>query len=68
MNERNINLNTLLDVEIEDIHMFDFPRFVDAFVSSAKYANSTPLTEEELDYINLNCYDQIQQLALESIY
>lgn len=44
-------LNTR-SLEFDDIHSWDAPRFVDAFISYAEYDDGTELTEEELDELN----------------
>lgn len=59
-----INFNDLEEVEILDIHKFDYPDFVDAYVNSA-IINGRELSEEELDWVNDNCNAEIQEFALE---
>ena len=39
-------------IEIEDIKYWDYPDFVDAFVSKAFFKDGEELTEEELQEIN----------------
>lgn len=42
---KEINISSVI---VEDIHMFDYPDFVDAFISYLEYTDGTPLTDEEL--------------------
>lgn len=46
------NLSTLTDFEIDGVDRSDYPKFCDAFISKASYADGTELTDEELDFVN----------------
>lgn len=48
-----INLNNLnyKSIEIEDIHAWDAPDYVDAYVSCAELLDGTVLTDEQLDFL-----------------
>jgi hypothetical protein len=48
-----INYNKITNVEIEDVHMYDYPDFCDAFISYADYGDE-PMTDEMIDYLNDN--------------
>jgi hypothetical protein len=39
-------------LEVENIDTGDYPHFVDSYVSGGYKKDGTPLTDEELDYIN----------------
>lgn len=50
----NTTANTqgkLEDIQLDGIHMWDAPDFVDAYISYAT-RNGVPLTDEELDELN----------------
>ena len=49
----NIDFSKITNVEIEDIHSFDYPDFCDAFIASADYDNK-PMSDDMIDYINDN--------------
>ena len=48
-----IDYNKISNVEIEDVLMYDYPDFCDAFISSADYGDE-PMSEEMIDYLNDN--------------
>ena len=48
-----IDYNKITNVEIEDVHMYDYPDFCDAFISYADYGDE-PMTDEMIDYLNDN--------------
>ena len=50
-----IDYNKITNVEIEDVHMDDYPDFCDAFISYADYGDE-PMTDEMIDYLN-DSYD-----------
>lgn len=50
---------TYKNIQVENILAFDFPDFVDAYVSYAE-KDGIPLTDEELDELN-NKYPEIAQ-------
>lgn len=41
----------LQDIQIDNLHLWDAPDFVDAFIASATY-EGRPLTDSELDEVN----------------
>ena len=41
----------ITDVEVEGIHTWDAPDFVDAYISYANY-DGEPMTDDQLDTIN----------------
>ena len=49
----NIDFSKITNVEIEDIHRFDYPDFCDAFIAHADYDNK-PMSDDMIDYINDN--------------
>jgi hypothetical protein len=46
-----MNRDKITDVEVEGIHTWDAPDFVDAYISYANY-NGEPMTDNQLDTIN----------------
>jgi hypothetical protein len=56
-------LKGLTEVVISDIDRQDYPDFCDSFLASAKN-NGQELSEMELDYINENCLEWINEMAL----
>lgn len=48
----DMNFNNLKNIVIADIHISDYPDFVDAFIESAEYPDGTPLSDEELDHLS----------------
>ena len=48
-----IDYNKISNVEIEDVLMYDYPDFCDAFISYADYGDE-PMSEEMIDYLNDN--------------
>ena len=45
------NMN-LINIEVEDIDMKDYPDFCDAYIAYAEDSDGIPLTEQELDVVN----------------
>lgn len=44
LNNKEIDINS---IQIEDVQMFDYPDFVDAFIAFANYTDGTDLTIDE---------------------
>lgn len=55
-------------LEIEGIDMNDYPKFCDAFFSSAKYTNGAELTDNELDELSLKYSGLINEMLHELIF
>ena len=54
----------LINIEVDDIHMWDYPDFCDAFISYAEHPDGKPLTDEELEKVNEDAdfvYEQVQE-------
>ena len=49
----------LINIEFEDVNPKDYPDFSDAFISYAEYEDGTPLTEEELDVVDIMDYHHL---------
>ena len=49
----NVDYSKISNVEIEDVLMYDYPDFCDAFISYADYGDK-PMSEEMIDYLNDN--------------
>ena len=52
---------------ISGIDTNDYPDFSDAYLESGEI-NGRELTEEQLDFINSNCCDWVQEMAMKQIY
>jgi len=61
-----LDTRKLENVVMADVHMFDFPDFVDAYVEYAEI-NGVELTDAQYDEVNEN-YEFLQQSAYESLY
>lgn len=48
---RKIDESKLENIQVDGINMFDYPDFVDAYISYAEY-DGTPLTEDELNNLS----------------
>ena len=48
-----IDYKKITNVEIEDVHMYDYPDFCDAFIAYADY-DDKPMRDDMIDYINDN--------------
>jgi hypothetical protein len=60
-----IDYNKISNVEIEDVLMYDYPDFCDAFISSADYGDE-PMSEEMIDYLNDNDNGFINETIFEN--
>jgi len=63
-----IDVEKLTDVEIDGINTWDYPDFVDAFISSASWEDGTALTDKELDDLNDNYTDFVYDRVIESLH
>ena len=61
-----IDLKKLENVEIQDVKMYDYPDFCDAFISYAEI-DGIELTDEQYDYVNEQS-EYINDLAHESLH
>jgi hypothetical protein len=55
-----IDFSKVNNVEIENIQMFDYPDFCDAFIVSADYGDKE-MSEDMINYINDNNYNFINE-------
>jgi hypothetical protein len=60
-----IDYNKISNVEIEDVLMYDYPDFCDAFISYADYGDE-PMSEEMIDYLNDNDNGFINETIFEN--
>ena len=51
----------LINVEVEDVDMRDYPDFCDAFISYAEHEDGTPLSDDELEDLNDNHSDVVYE-------
>jgi hypothetical protein len=59
-NVMKIDFKKIKNVEIENVQMYDYPDFCDAFLVDADYGDK-PMTEEMINYINDNEYGFINE-------
>lgn len=65
----NINLNKLTDLQLENIELYDYPDFVDAFLSHAYSTElGRELTDEELEWVTDNCNDFMFKLIIDTLF
>jgi len=62
-----LDLDKIENIELDDIHMYDYPDFVDAFISYAEI-DGVPLTDEQLDYINDKHRDFVYDQVMKRLY
>ena len=53
--------------EFDDVHLWDYPDFCDAYVSSANFTDGTPLSDEELESLS-NVRDLLYEKLIESLF
>ncbi len=52
----------IINIEFEGVDSKDYPDFCDAFIAYAEHEDGTPLTEDELDSVDMGDYwDEIYQ-------
>ena len=59
----NIDFKNLVNIEVEDVDMNDYPKFCDAYIAYAENADGVALSEQELDVVNENydfVYEEVQ--------
>ena len=59
-NVMKIDFTKITNVDIENIQMYDYPDFCDAFLVDADYGDK-PMTEEMINYINDNEFGFINE-------
>lgn len=55
----------MINIELENVHAWDYPDFCDAFVAYCEHDDGTPYTEQELDDLNEQHPEIAQELAFE---
>jgi len=63
-----LNGRAVVNVEIDGVDMRDYPDFCDAYFSYAEYADGVKLSDDELDQLTDQNREQLNEMALESIY
>jgi hypothetical protein len=63
-----LNGRAVVNVEIDNVDMRDYPDFCDAYFSYAEYADGVKLSDDELDQLTDLNREQLNEMALESIY
>lgn len=61
-----MDYSKLENIELDDIHTWDYPDFCDAYISYAEY-DGKELTEKELDKLNED-YTFVYELVMERLY
>ena len=49
--EEKMDYSKIDNIEMDNVHTWDYPDFTDAFISSADY-DGVPMTDEQLEEIN----------------
>ena len=62
-----MNINGLIDVQIDGINMYDYPDFVDAYVSFAIDEEGNILTDDQLDQLAQDHPEWLQEMAHDEI-
>ena len=62
MKLNNVNV---IDVEIENVDMKDYPDFCDAYISEAKFTNGKSLTDEQLVDLQEQNPEEFNELVLD---
>jgi len=62
-----INFKKITVIEIDNINHYDYPDYVDAYISEADY-NGKPMSDKMLDEINDNHRDFVYEQVMEYIY
>ena len=55
-------------LEVDGVHMWDFPDFADAYFMYAEYEDGTPLSDEDLDLLTTEYPDVVNKIAHENLY
>lgn len=66
-----LNLDAISDVEVEGINTKDYPDFCDAFIASGYITEdetTRELTDEELDWINMENSGFVHEQVMEKLY
>jgi hypothetical protein len=61
----------LRSIELDGVESYDYPKYSDAYATSAEFTDSTPLTDDELDelsdkhgdIINMKAHDMLESIA-----
>lgn len=64
--KKKLDYTQIEDVQVEDVFMYDYPDFCDAFISSATY-KGRDMTDAELDLLNED-RDFVYERATKWIY
>lgn len=60
-----LNNIKVIDVEIENVDMKDYPDFCDAYISEAKFTNGKSLDDEQLVELQEQNLDEFSELVLD---
>jgi len=62
MKLNNVNV---IDVEVDNVDMKDYPDFCDAYISEAKFTNGKSLDDEQLVELQEQNLDEFSELVLD---
>jgi hypothetical protein len=62
MKLNNVNV---IDVEVENVDMKDYPDFCDAYISEAKFTNGKSLDDNQLAELQEQNIDEFSELVLD---
>jgi|TARA_B100001094_G_scaffold266770_1_gene269781 hypothetical protein len=60
-----LNNIKVIDVEVENVDMKDYPDFCDAYISEAKFTNGKSLDDEQLVELQEQNLDEFSELVLD---
>tara|TARA_R100001460_G_scaffold100379_1_gene143970 strand:+ start:51 stop:257 length:207 start_codon:yes stop_codon:yes gene_type:complete len=60
IDNKEVDLST---IELDNVYLWDYPEYCDAFVSFAKFIDGTELKSNELDIITDNYPELVNDLA-----
>jgi len=60
-----LNNIKVIDVEVENVDMKDYPDFCDAYISEAKFTNGKLLDDEQLVELQEQNLDEFSELVLD---
>lgn len=62
------SFETIENIEFDGIDYNDYPDFCDAHIVAAQWPEGTPLSEEELDDLNMNFGSLVYDKLMERLY
>ena len=60
INNKYVNLKS---IELEDVFQYDYPDFVDAYISYAEFEDGTELTQDQIELVQIEWPDLVNEIA-----